>query len=226
MKLFAKKFIAAGLCFNLVLALAGCGGHETPVTLGCLGSPNAYLVNQDQLAQRAEENQQLWQSPRAARDLAHAGIDAERIVLMRSKQLPLGFSDVAQYRQFKQELDAALRAENLVDATLSLSGTATTFYSDNPGKPLGHYWDDGVLEPSDFDMAISSETLATRLCSAGISVDKVFQVFGTSEIYAAYPALGEFTSKWSESLGRPVHIVGLPPARALKASDYVWQVAD
>lgn len=83
--------------------------------------------------------------------MAKVGVTDSQISQMFAKEAPLGFESPEQFSRFSEELNDALDASGLPDAQVGLKGTSTTFYSENPGKPLGHHWDADLLNPGDYD---------------------------------------------------------------------------
>jgi RHS repeat-associated protein len=164
----------------------------------------------DLIAQRVAANSALKDSSQFAIDMQKAGVTEAQISAMFAKELPLGFDSTEQFNQFKAELDASLNDADLQDAEVGMKGTATTFYSENPGKPLGHYWDADPSNPGDYDLNLSSHEMSTQMEEAGISPSEKYGVYKTRDINATYPSLDEFQQKWSEILGRDVNFVGYP----------------
>ncbi len=173
------------------------------------------------IAQRQLDNAELRDSDRFADDQATAGVDAADIDAMFDGQRPLGFASEAQYAQFSDELAEALRDAGLDDAEIGLKGTATTFYSENPGKPLGHHWDADPENPGDYDLNLTSEKMVVELESRGLEPHPDYGVFRTRDIEAAFPALDEFQTRWSEVLGRDVNVVGYPEPTFRDLTEYV-----
>jgi len=173
------------------------------------------------IAQRQLDNAELRDGDRFATDQATAGVDAADIGAMFDGRRPLGFTSEAQYAQFSDELAEALRDAGLDDAEIGLKGTATTFYSENPGKPLGHHWDADPENPGDYDLNLTSEKMVVELESRGLEPHPDYGVFRTRDIEAAFPALDEFQTRWSEVLGRDVNVVGYPEPTFRDLTEYV-----
>jgi hypothetical protein len=171
----------------------------------------------DPVAARQAANKALRDSPQFEKDLAKANVSKEQLQWMNNKEAPLGFDSPGQFLTFKQELLQALQKDGLDDAEVGMKGTATTFYSENPGKPLGHFWDADPTHPGDYDLNLSSDQMAQQMGDAGIDPSPKYGVFRTSDVNSQFPALSDFSAKWSETLGRDVNVVGYPadtvPAR-------------
>lgn len=97
------------------------------------------------------------------KDLKDANVTLEQFNAMINKNRPLAFTTTAEYNDFGRELHKAV-AEGCIpivpDITpppfrLVISGTSTSFYSENPGKQ-GHFFDKPGAEgdKSDIDVAI------------------------------------------------------------------------
>jgi hypothetical protein len=114
-----------------------------------------------------------------------------------------------------------MRQAGLPDAEIGLKGTATTFYSENPGKPLGHHWDADPANPGDYDFNVTSPAMVESLRAAGIKPSEKYGVYKTRDLEQSFPALDAFQQKWSGILGRDVNFVGYPAAQARDATEYV-----
>lgn len=175
----------------------------------------------DPIAQRRVDNERLKQSPRYEADRAKASVTEQDIELMNAKEKPLGFKSKEQFGQFKQELDVAMSKAGLSDAEVRLKGTSTTFYSENPGKPVGHHWDADPANPGDYDLNITSGAMVKKLQDAGIKPKEKYGVFRTRDINKNFPHIDEFREKWSATLGRKVNFVGYPKPAPRDATEYV-----
>jgi len=69
----------------------------------------------------------------AERDLDYCGLTPEGFGDLQRGDAPLGLS-IAEYREMKADLEAALARDGLTDADVRLQGTAAHFYSRNPDK--------------------------------------------------------------------------------------------
>jgi hypothetical protein len=119
-----------------------------------------------------------------------------------------------------------LARDGLTDATVRMRGTATTFYSENPGKPLGHHWDADPAHPRNFDLELGSAKLTQRMSEGGYEAHpKIPTIYKTRHVMEQHPSLKEFSDKWAgpDYLGREVNFVGLtdPKYVSTTPSDFV-----
>ena len=173
------------------------------------------------IEQRRIDNANLRSSAKFPEDIKRAGVTGEQISQMDAKKTPLGFKDEGQFQQFKQELDGVLSKSGLGDADVGMKGTATTFYSENPGKPLGHHWDADPANRGDFDLNLTSRKMVDRMDAANVKPSEKYGVFKTSDVEAQNPDLRSFAKKWTKELGRDVHFVGYPAPQARDASEFI-----
>jgi hypothetical protein len=164
----------------------------------------------DPIVKRRAINEALRNSPQFQKDLVKAGVSKEQLGWMDRKEAPLGFENPKQYQSFKQDLAEALRKDGLEDAKVGMKGTATTFYSENPSKAAGHFWDADPTHPGDFDLNLSSAKMADQMNKAGIGVSPKYGIFRTADVNSQFPAISDFSAKWSSALGRDVNVVGYP----------------
>ena len=159
---------------------------------------------------RQREVKALRDSDLFRADLRARGISDQRIQWMESKQSPLSFESPQQYEAFKKDLKAMLERAGLDDSTVTLKGTSTTFYSENPGKPLGHHFDANAGELADIDLGLTSKKMVSGMEAAGHTPHpKIPTIFKTRHTVGEYPELAEFAAKWEGILGREVNFVGL-----------------
>lgn len=173
------------------------------------------------IAQRRADNARLHNSAKFQEDMNKVGVSKEQVALMYAKEAPLGFKSREQYLQFEQELDVALKKDGLGDADVGMKGTATTFYSENPGKPMGHHWDADPANPGDFDLNLTSKKMVSQMYAAGIKPSEKYGVFKTRDVEAQNPELRRFAKKWSKELGRDVNVVGYPEPQARDATEFI-----
>jgi hypothetical protein len=173
------------------------------------------------IEERQAANAKLRGSEQYAKDKQKVAVTDEQIAAMEQKKVPLGFKNEAQLGEFKGEMNSALDKAGLADSEIGLKGTSTTFYSENPGKPLGHHWDADLKNPGDYDLNITSRSMVDRMESAGISPHDKYNVFRTSDIEGAFPELRAFREKWSTILGREVNFVGYPSSTARDATEFI-----
>jgi hypothetical protein len=180
----------------------------------------------DPIAARQAANAALRNSPQFAIDMDKVGVTEEQIAQMWAKKAALGFESPEQFGQFRSEMNDAFNKAGLADADVGLKGTSTTFYSENPGKPLGHHWDADPMNPGDYDLNISSPTMVKQLQDAGISPSEKYGVFKTRDINATFPELDEFQKKWSDILGRDVNFVGYPAEQPRDLTEYILKTSE
>ena len=160
---------------------------------------------------RRFENNALKESPQFSKDMAKVGVNKNQIDLMFSKEVPLGFKNQEQYIKFQKEMTVALKKDGLDDSKVGLKGTATTFYSENPSKTLGHHWDaKKPIDLGDYDLNISSKKLIHQMGEAGIKPNERYGIFKTRDIENQYQELRRFSNKWEKELDREVNFVGYP----------------
>jgi hypothetical protein len=168
--------------------------------------------------------------PRVSSDLERARIERERYEIMKNgdptrggERRPLAFETWEEYDAFKKEfaeLVEKLAEGKAITAQGQVIGTSTSFYSGNPDKPLGHYFDrNAPRKPGDVDVDLFSPELVDRMIRAGgASVNEKVMVGGERTIFKnqgtggtvgfhdRYPAVDEFVERWSERLGRDVDV--------------------
>lgn len=165
--------------------------------------------------------QRLYRKARFIEDASSLGISKQRIDWMFEKRCPLTFESPKQFRKFKQELAEALRVSGLPDGKARMKGTSTTFYSENPDKPLGHRFDANPKKPADIDINIEGAGITERMKGAGIPpADGDNPVFGTRKMMKQYPALKSFSEKWAAELKREVNFVGLSDPGQVDSMDW------
>jgi putative peptidoglycan binding protein len=165
---------------------------------------------EDPIARRRALNQSLRNSPQFEKDLAKAKVTREQLQWMDQKKAPLGFKSPEQFDAFQNDLSEALRQDGLDDAQVGMKGTATTFYSENPGKPPGHFWDADPTHPGDYDLNLASDKMAQQMQQQGVQVSPTYGIYKTRDINSQFPAVSDFSAKWSGILGRDVNVVGYP----------------
>jgi hypothetical protein len=162
-----------------------------------------------EILKRRQDNETLLKSDRFKEDQHKAGVTDEQLAWMRSKESPLGFKSPEQFNTFKSELRDTLQKAGLDDAQVEMKGTATTFYSENPKKPLGHHFDANPLEKGDLDFGIASPEVINRMEAAGkVPHPNMPHIYKTRDLMETVPELKEFSDKWGKVLGRDVNFVG------------------
>ena len=171
-------------------------------------------------------------------DAAKVGIDKSRIDLLLTKQLPLGFPSKAVYEQFKRDLHVVLKQEEIEDSTITLTGTAANFYSNNPNKPIKWHFDTPQSkESSDFDINITGSSFHKRMAAAvaytrektvaDIPIDKKEgkrlpqRFYTSSSVVGRFPKLKEFKEKWEKELGREITTLGMSEGVNYYTQDFV-----
>lgn len=147
---------------------------------------------------------------RIQHDAAKVGITPERLALMQEGKCPLSFPSVEVFEGFREDLHQLMDRIGLGDAVLRLRGTQATFYSEDPGKPLGHHFDESPAEPADVDIGVASKALTQAMAAAGYSPHpNLPDIFKTRHVMAQFPELQAFSRKWTKKLGRDVSFVGV-----------------
>ncbi len=185
--------------------------------------PETENKTDETIESRQQQNSSLRSSPRFEKDINRVGVTHSQIKLMFDKKVPLGFKDEKQFAQFKKELNTALNNAELSDAQIGLKGTATTFYSENPSKKLGHHWDadPDPAKKGDYDLNITSSKMVNTMEKSNISPHPKYNVFKTKDINKSFPALDTFQKKWSKTLDRDVNFVGYPQKTARDSTEYI-----
>ncbi len=164
----------------------------------------------DPIKRRQSANDALRNTSQFQKDLGKANVSPQQLQLMNSKAAPLGFDSPEQFNDFKADLAKALKQDGLNDAQIGMKGTATTFYSENPGKSPGHFWDADPTKPGDYDLNLLSKKMAQQMTNEGIVPSQKYGIYRTADINSQFPALSDFSAKWTSTLGRDVNIVGYP----------------
>lgn len=184
----------------------------------------ALELKPDKVEERRLQNRELAMQvmpdglTRIQHDAAKVGVTPERLALMQEGKCPLSFPSVEVFDDFKKDLHQLMDQIGLGDAVLRMKGTSTTFYSENPKKPLGHHFDANPAEPADVDIGVESKALTRAMAAAGYSPHpEIPDIFKTRHVMAQFPKLQAFSQKWTKKLGRDVNFVGLvdpttPPA--------------
>lgn len=171
------------------------------------------------LVKRLEENAILTaDEARLAKDMDSVGITREQIAAMLDKRRPLIFPSDADYAEFVADVQNALIKEGIKgnDGAVVIRGTSTTFYSENPKKPLGHHYDKIKEAPADLDLALEAPELKklyeSRVAAQAFAGEKGF--LGNEKMREAFKHLKAVADKWADKLKRDVNIIGVSdPAR-------------
>lgn len=159
---------------------------------------------------RRFENIALRESPQFPKDMEKVGVSKNQIDMMFSKEVPLGFKSSEQFSKFQTDMVTALKKDGLNDSKIGLKGTATTFYSENPSKKLGHHWDANPVELGDYDLNISSKKMTQHMDTMNVKPSEQYGTFKTRHIRLQFPEIDKFSTEWTQILGRDVNFVGYP----------------
>lgn len=181
-------------------------------------------------AKRKLENQALIGDPeRLQSDLAKARIRIERFKLMRDgdpsrggERLPLAFKNWEQYDQFKKEFGELIKGTQVrrrpITAVARNVGSSAEFYSGNPQKDLGHYFDRlAPKKTGDVDIWLNSPELVENMMGkspmlnekALASGEKVIfknQAPGGAGFENQFPQFRAFSDRWTQILGHEVDV--------------------
>jgi len=118
--------------------------------------------------------------------------------------LPKGFSSIAQFKQAGLELKEALEASGLKYSEIGVGGSSVTNIS-NKGGSFRTLAENG-LPPSDIDVFVKLSE------ESSLSVSKNIPGFiHPDKLAKKYPALGEWSQKWTKQLGRDISVGGYQP---------------
>ena len=173
-------------------------------------------------AQRILDNDKLVNSPVLDSSLNQAGVSKARFNAMLNKEYPLAFENADQYKQFQKELNDVMNSSGLGQARADITGSSTTFFSENPNKTLGHHFDaDGL---SDVDIMISGESVPTLMNKGGVKTAHPTQPnhFGEKRTHRVFPELDQFAARWESITGREFNFTALtdPNASSLSVNDF------
>jgi hypothetical protein len=144
---------------------------------------------------------------------------AEKI---QKRGFPLGFTSMEEFQQCMDDLINALKDSDIPWVAVGVRGSSVTFFSRNPSKK-GNYFDSNPAEPSDIDVfvIVGQRTYLKAQPNANgfVHPDKMKE---------KYPALGEWSQKWSAKLQRekpatdnefrPISVGGWKPGAAKASS--------
>jgi hypothetical protein len=145
-----------------------------------------------------------------------AGVANDSMQAIRLHQYPLGMSSRHQLLDFFRDIRKAIGTDS-GPFSLILTGSSTTFYSENPDKQDGdkeHYFDKDPKNPGDYDVSLVFKDLtAFRTKFSHPPTVKFGEFWGASQTYTAFPALQEFYSKWAN---HPYVRIGDPSRKIFK----------
>lgn len=116
-----------------------------------------------------------------------------------TRSVPLGFKSSGQFANAVVELQGALRASGIDGAVVGVRGSSVTGVNFKTGAPFG--------TASDIDFFVQSPQI-----TGGLKGSR--NILGTvhpNRILKQYPELRNWSSKWSDILGRPVKPAGVVP---------------
>ncbi|MDO8298251.1 hypothetical protein [Lacisediminimonas sp.] len=151
-----------------------------------------------------------WLMTRATftNDLAALGLNCNDMYELFAQLKPLGFEDRKQFQHFASEILMACKESGLPDVVLTIKGTSTNFYSENPRKPRGHRWDADPKSPGDYDISMSSETMNARMARDKVALHPKCGIWRKEDIYARYPKVDQVMKRWTNILARDVNAAG------------------
>src|SRR5262249_9044906 len=139
-------------------------------------------------------------------DLDKAGISRDRYDAMRNPdgdgdRVPLCFTSREQYLQFKAEfatmVDGIKVGGKPVSAQGKVIGSASTFYSNNPTKDVGHHYDRKGPQTGDVDVDLFSPEMVQQMLGRpdAVANDKVmtagektiFKSGGAGGLHSEFP---------------------------------------
>jgi hypothetical protein len=200
---------------------------------------SASIDKDARFGRRKEELPKLTDDPnRVAQDLESARIERERYEIMKNgdparggERRPLAFETWDEYDEFKRDFGRLVRelgGGKEIEAQGQVIGSSTSFYSGNPDKPLGHYYDRKGPGFGDVDVDLFSPDLVKDMFDKGVpTLNEKVLVGGERTIFKnegggklgfhdVFPKVSEFIETWSERLGREVDVklridLTLPP---------------
>ena len=149
--------------------------------------------------------------------------DFHRLYLALTGRLPLGFESEQEWEKFREELHGIFRVRNIA-ARLDLVGSATTFYSLSPTKPVNYFFDKSPNKRSDIDISVQVPfPLSAQMAQkCGIDPD-YFYLFGGKEgkcLLDEIPELILFRVKWGGILKREINFAPVISADAVSLNPF------
>jgi len=161
----------------------------------------------------------LFAKDAAGKRQAHqrqAGVTDSSMEAIRLHRYPLGMSSRQQLLDFFRDIRKAIGTDS-GPFYLILTGSSTTFYSENPDKQDGdkeHYFDKDPKNPGDYDVSLVFKDLNSfRTKFSSPPTVKFGEYWGATQTYRAFPALQEFYSKWAN---HPYVGIGNPSSKVFK----------
>ena len=153
-------------------------------------------------------NAWLMTRPIFMHDLNTLGLTADDMYDLFAQLKPLGFESRKQFWHFSNEILKACKESGLPDIILTVKGTSTNFYSENPRKPRGHRWDADPKNPGDYDISMTSETMNIRMARDNVALHPKCGIWRKEDIYARYPKVDTVMKRWTNILMRDVNAAG------------------
>ncbi len=153
-------------------------------------------------------NAWLMTRPIFMNDLSALGLTCNDMYELFAQLKPLGFENRRQFRHFAHEILRACKESGLPDVVLTVKGTSTNFYSENPRKPRGHRWDADPKNPGDYDISMTSETMNGRMARDKVALHPKCGIWRKEDIYARYPKVDAVMKRWTNILARDVNAAG------------------
>ena len=192
------------------VASAKSGGARTQDALSFSQLSNTLQFGPDGAAiiRRRQDNLAMMESDGFHVDRQNVGVTEQQIGWMLNGEAPLGFDSPQQFDQFQSEIRDVLRTSGLDDADIEIKGTATSFYSENPHKPLGHHFDANPDELADIDLGLASSAVIERMQAMGFEPHpNIPSIYKTRHLNEAFPELAALAQRWEGILGREVNFV-------------------
>jgi hypothetical protein len=153
-------------------------------------------------------NAWLMTRPTFTNDLAALDLDCNDMYELFAQLKPLGFEDRKQFQHFASEILMACKESGLPDVILTIKGTSTNFYSENPRKPRGHRWDADPKNLGDYDISMSSQEMNARMTRDGVALHPKCGIWRKEDIYGRYPKVAQVMKRWTNILARDVNAAG------------------
>jgi hypothetical protein len=211
------------------VASARSGGARTQDALSFTQLSNTleHGVDGAAIIRRRQDNLQMFESDGFTTDRQAVGVTQQQVDWMRSGQAPLGFESPQQFVEFQGEVQDVLRQAGLGGADVEIKGTATSFYSENPHKPLGHHFDANPEELADIDLGVASEAMIARMQELGYAPHPdIPTIYKTRHLNEAFPELAELAQRWEGILGREVNFVAKTSPDLGAAGPYDYRLGE
>ena len=214
---------------GMAVASTRSGGARTQDALSFTQLSNTLQFGPDGAAiiRRRQDNLKMFESDGFHVDRQAVGVTQQQVDWMLSGQSPLGFESPQQFADFQSEVRDVLRQAGLGDTDIEIKGTATSFYSENPGKPLGHHFDANPDELADIDLGIASDAIINRMQALGFEPhEKIPSIYRTRNVNEAFPELADLAQRWETILGREVNFVAKTSPDLGAAGPYDYRLGE